>query len=497
MKLRIIIFAVLIASTTIAHKANVFLDRDFWKAEPSVELIKQKIAEGHNPSESDDFAFDGVSYGIIDNAPLESIKFMLTQEGNPVTKPTHGSVSYLLWAAYKGNIDLMKHLLDLGADVHMATSRGTNILSMTAIGGIVNTEVYDLILSKNVDIHSSNSSGANALLLLAGSNADDASTFEYLVKKGLSWNSQDADGIVLFNFAAFGGNMYIMMMCVGMYLDYTSINSKGENALFFASYGRKRSEIQLETFKYLESLGLEVDVVNWEGQTPLHNAIFRANEETINFFIENGVNPNQVDKYGNTVLINAARGKVENMEVLLPHVADINHQNHEGHTVLSMAVKRGSEKVFDFLVEQGADLHLLDAQKNDLMSLAFQSFRSRQEAAYDHIITALMEHELQLADAYDQGNTLAHLAIEQNSAFLLKKAIALGANVNAKNDIGLSPLHLAAMKATDKDMIELLLEAGADKSLHTDFEESAYQLASENELLNGDAVATELLKMED
>ncbi|MEL6944895.1 MAG: ankyrin repeat domain-containing protein, partial [Bacteroidota bacterium] len=388
-------------------------------------------------------------------------------------------------------------LIELGSDVQMATSRGTNILSMTATGGNENTEVYDLILSKNVDIHSSNSSGANALLLLAGSNADDANTFEYLVEKGLSWNSKDNDGNGLFNYAARGGNMEIMKMCVGKDLDYTSINSKGENALFFASYGRKRSEIQLETFKYLESLGLEADVVNWEGQTPLHNAIFRANEETINFFIEKGVNPNQVDKYGNTVLINAARGKVENIETLLPHIADINHQNYEGHTALSMAVKRGSDKVFDFLVEKGADIHVLDAQENDLMSIAFQSFYTRKEAAFDHIINTLMEHELQLAESYADGNTLAHLAIEENSAYLLKKAIALGTNVNLKNDIGLSPLHLAAMKATDKNMIELLLEAGADKSVRTEFEESAYELANENELLDGDAVTTELLKMDD
>ena len=35
---------------------------------------------------------------------------MLSLDGNPVDKPTHGGIPYLLWASYKGNLELVQHL---------------------------------------------------------------------------------------------------------------------------------------------------------------------------------------------------------------------------------------------------------------------------------------------------------------------------------------------------------------------------------------------------
>ena len=39
------------------------------------------------------------------------------------------------------------------------------------------------------------------------------------------------------------------------------------------------------------------------------------------------------------------------------------------------------------------------------------------------------------------------------------------------------------MKATNNEIIDVLIAAGADKSILTDFGESSYDLASENEIL--------------
>ena len=136
---------------------NIFLDRDFWKSKPSVELVKAKINEGNNPVEQDDFGFDAVSYGIIDNTPIEIIKYLLSIDGNPVTKKTHGNITYLLWAGYKGNIQLIKYLIELGSDIEFTTERGINILLMSGFGGQQDTLLYDYFLSKGVNINSCNS----------------------------------------------------------------------------------------------------------------------------------------------------------------------------------------------------------------------------------------------------------------------------------------------------------------------------------------------------
>ncbi|MEM9528226.1 MAG: ankyrin repeat domain-containing protein, partial [Bacteroidota bacterium] len=322
----------------------------------------------------------------------------------------------------------------------------------------------------------------------------DEAVFQHLVKKGLAWDSRDEAGNGLFNYAARGGNISAMRMCVAKGLDYSSLNDKGENALFYAAYGLKRSEVQLATFKYLDSLGLQPDMVNWEGQTPLHWAVRKANPEIIDYFIGAGVNPNQVDQEGNTVWHQAARAPLAVIEALRPHISDIDQQNDTGHTLLSLLTQRGNTKAFDYLLVNGADAQVVDTDGNDLLALAFQSFYAKREANYEHVIDALIEKELPLKKQYADGNTLAHLAIEQNSAFLLEKAIALGVDVNLRNDLGLSSLHLAAMKATNPELMDMLLAAGADKTLRTSFNESAYDLAHENELLGKAQVSLEMLK---
>ena len=72
---------------------------------------------------------------------------------------------------------------------------------------------------------------------------------------------------------------------------------------------------------------------------------------------------------------------------------------------------------------------------------------------------------------------------KKNNIFLTKKALEMKINPNIKNKLGLTSLHLAAMKASDYEIINLLLNAGADKSILTNLGETSYDLANENEIL--------------
>ncbi|MEM6719904.1 MAG: ankyrin repeat domain-containing protein [Bacteroidota bacterium] len=480
-----------------AQEENIFLKREFWKANPSISEIKENIQKGHDPTAKDQFSFDAVSYAIIDNVATESIKYLLTLEGNPVTKPTHGGVTYLLWATYKGNLEVMRHLLSLGADPNFKTSRGTNMLLMAAIGGVTNTAVYDLILAQGIPVDYTNESGANALLLLSGSTLKDHSIFEYFIKKNVPTYVTDADGNNLFFYAARGGAIDAMKFWQekGVPFDYT--NTKGENAVLFASQGMKRRALRLEVFKYLsEELQLEIDIVSNQGETPLHLAARRATPELLEFFMTNGVSANQVDENGNTALINAAFGAKENLEKIASKTNQINHRNHKGESALTMAIKRNSKENFDFLIANRADYTIVDKAGNDLMYHAFKSYSTRRGEASQYIIETLQAKGILGAKKYKDGNTLAHIAVEENSDFLLKKAIELGVDLNQKNDINLSPLHLAAMKATDTKLIAILVANGADKNIRTDFNESPYDMALQNELLEKEKTDLALLKIQ-
>ena len=87
-----------------------------------------------------------------------------------------------------------------------------------------------------------------------------------------------------------------------------------------------------------------------------------------------------------------------------------------------------------------------------------------------------------------------HLAVAKNNLELIKKLEAFDLDINAKNDEGLTALHIAAMKAHNSDILEYLILEGADKTILTEFEESVYDLAAENELLQNDKVDISFLK---
>ena len=145
---------------------------------------------------------------------------------------------------------------------------------------------------------------------------------------------------------------------------------------------------------------------------------------------------------------------------------------------------------------KGADLNTIDSLGNDLMYYAFISYSSKKEDITNYIVSQLEIAGLDGKSIYHNKITLAHIAIKKQSVFLLEKAIELGVDLNYKNDINISPLHLAAMKATNTELIKVLLNQGADKNTVTEFNESPYDLAIQNELLIKEKVDLAFLKID-
>ena len=67
-------------------------------------------------------------------------------------------------------------------------------------------------------------------------------------------------------------------------------------------------------------------------------------------------------------------------------------------------------------------------------------------------------------------------------------------NVNAKNSEGNTALHLAAMRAKNSDILKYLVSIGAKTDAVTEFDETAFDLASENEILKSSKSNLDFLK---
>ena len=114
---------------------------------------------------------------------------------------------------------------------------------------------------------------------------------------------------------------------------------------------------------------------------------------------------------------------------------------------------------------------------------------------FDQKLITLTAAGLKMDALQSNEETLLHLAVKKNSLPLLKTLATYQIPMNTKNKEGLTPLHLAAMKATGTEILQFMIDKGADKKVKpnfenisdkkatTDFGETVYDLASENEIL--------------
>ncbi|SEL36522.1 Ankyrin repeat [Aquimarina amphilecti] len=490
----IVVFVIFFAKTN--AQENVFLDRAYWKLNPSIDQINKDIATGNDPAELNKFAFDAVSYALIEKVDNSTIKYLLGKKGNDVNKKTHDGRTYIFWAIYRDNLEMMQFLLKKGAKTDVIDSHGYSLLNFGAVTGQKNTKLYDFCIENGADVLTEkNNDGANPLLLVAPFLEDD-SLITYFTGKGIDLHSQDDNGNGIFNYAAKKGNKTVLELLIKKGVVYKTLNHLDGNAFIFASQGTRNSVNNLELYKYLENIGIRPDVVTDDGINPLHAIAFKNKEQEIfNYFIEKGVDINQANKKGDTPFANAvSRNDLESVKYLITYVKDINQSNKSGITPLMTAVQRNTFDVINLLLDKGANTKVKDVEGNSLAYYVLKSYNKEKPEEFDKKIVLLQEKGVNLKEPQADGETLWHLAAKENDLTLLKKIEKLNIPLNEKNDEGNTALHLAAMKANKTNVLKFLLENGADKNIQTSFKETVFDLASENELLQKQNIELDFLQ---
>jgi ankyrin repeat protein len=480
-----------------AQQKNELLDRDFWKSQPSIDQVKFKIEEGHSPTAMTRFNFDPTGYAILENNPIETIQFLMEQ-GNDVNKLTHDARTYIFWAAYKGNLELMKHLVDRGANTDLLDQHGYSIMMFAAATGQPNTAIYDYCIELGADIINERTrDGRNALLAHAAS-MKSIDALDYFVSKGLDIHSTDPDGNGVFYHAAKTGNLEFLKTLISKYkVSYDKNPSTNENAILSASarFSRSGDQNPLSFYQYLEGLGLNPAIVSNDGSTALINLAYQGSDmEVFRYFIEKGVNPEQVNDEGNNSLIIASiRNSPKVVEFFLEATENVNHTNEKGESALSKAIKSNDYEIAERLIAKGASTKVLDKEGHDLGYQILDGYQGNIQD-FKKRFALLTENGYDPKSKQADGSTLLHLAVKSHDVKLLEYLVANGVDINIKDHEGQSALHVAAMLAKNSEMLEYLIDAGADKTVLTDFDESAYDLATQNELLASNKANIEFLK---
>lgn len=486
------ILALSLSSLFLQAQKNEFLDRSYWKSNPTVSKVEADIKKGYNPTELNSNAFDPTVFAIIEQAPNETIKFLLTLKGNEPNKITHDERTYFFWAAYKGNVEIMEHLLKLGAKTNLRDDKGFTPASFAAANGQTNTKVYDICVREGANLATDlDLEGANALLLAVPYDTEKLELTNYFTAKGVDLNSMDKNGNTAFDYAAKLGNIALLNKLILNGVPHT------HNAFIMASKGTRSHSNNLTLYKYLEDIRLKPTTLGKNGENVLHAIVTKEKQgDIIDYFISKGVDINQADNDGNTPFMNAvsSNSDVNVIRMLLPKVQNINHANRKEITALHLAVKNNSPEIVGLLISQGANINLSDAGGDGLAYFVTQSYNPQKKDIFEAKLKLLQENGFKFETPQKNGNTLYHLAVAKNDLSLVQSIEKFNIDINAKNKEGLTALHKAALISRDDTILKYLISKGAKKDIKTDFKETAFDIASENEALTNNKVSLDFLK---
>lgn len=502
MKIRLIIqsflaVALLMLSTSlVAQQKNVFHDQNFWRTSPTLATIQAEIQKGNSPSAMSANDFDAVSMAINNNASTEVIKFLFEHEGNSISKTTNHSRTYLHWAAARGNAEIVTFLIEKGANVQALDSHFDPPLVFASNFGMTNPAVFDAFEKAGIDLKQRLKNGATYMMLGAAYD-EGAKLIDYLISKGLKLSDLDENGATVFDYAARTGNITHMQALIKKGLKPTN------KALLFAAQGTRRASNGVDVYKYLiENLKLKPSVLDADGNNMLHLIARKQNQmETVNYLISKGLNPNAISKEGNNMLILAAGGMdSELVHFLLHKTPNVNIQNNKGESALTSAITTGSVDIAKMLLSHKANVQVKDIKGNNLAYYLIQSYRPARAGStqttdiFSEKLNLLKSMGLNVTAPQKDKSTLYHLAAQKDDLELFKKIAHLGIDINAKNDEEMTVLHKIALTAQNDKILKFLVSKNADKTIETEFGETAFDLAEQNEYLKNAKVDISFLK---
>jgi ankyrin repeat protein len=255
-----------------------------------------------------------------------------------------------------------------------------------------NVDNLNVLLDAGAKIDHRDSQKATALMRAIDWNRVSAA--RVLLARGASWNEHDRYGRTLLHAAAINGRH--------------------------------------EALKFLldENEGLDVDVQDKDGMTPLHDAVRKRHEHCVSILASARARCDIPDKLGQTAYRMA---KEQDSDVILRALSTA-----EGHAVMAGT--------------------LAPTNKPLLLSIPWES----DDAIKERLVHASKDDINQLGTIWDRS--AIHRAAIAGRTNLVKMLVEAGANVNARDNWSATPLSMA-IERNNRPLVKLLISLGADVNI--------------------------------
>ena len=368
------------------------------------------------------------------------------------------SATPLIIAVKQNHIEVVKYLLQKGADISLTTEpEKRNALHIASQEGSV--AVIEMLLSYDLRPDPRDGEGNTPLACAAANGQIEA--VNCLLEHGADPFLKGQNGWSLLHFAAQSGNVVIIETMLSKGLD---INSRGKTMCD-------------------------------DGITPLMVAAALGQERAVNLLLSKGADPHLKILMGKNLLHVAAQGgNTSIVKKALSYDIDIDSKDEGSATPLIIAVKENHVEVVKCLLQRGADMLLTyGPDKMNVLHIASQegsvaviemllSYDLRPDprdgegntplacaAANGQIeaVNCLLEHG---ADPFLKGQngwSLLHFAAQSGNVVIIETMLSKDLDIDSRaQTLGITPA-MVSIRFGKLEALKYLLEKGADGSLKT------------------------------
>ncbi|RYP68260.1 hypothetical protein DL771_006762 [Monosporascus sp. 5C6A] len=335
-----------------------------------------------------------------------TLKYLLTERKYDA-KSTEGRMA-LGTSCERGNVEVVKLLLENGADLTITKKDGWTPLHAASVNGHV--EVVKLLLEKGADVTTADNNGNTPLL--AASATGRVEVVKLLLENGADATIASNNGWTPLNSASDNGHVEVVKLLLENGADVSIADSDGWTPLGLAS-----GSGHVEVVKLLLENESSITVTNKTGRTPLYTASWNGHIEVVKLLLEKGANGVMADN-SEWRPIHAAseNGHIEVFKLLLEKGTDVTIASNSGWTPMHGASQNGHLEVVKLLIEKGADVTI----------------------------------------ASNSGWTPMHVASQNGRLEVVKLLIENGANVTIADRCGWTPMHVASQNG-HLEVVQLLL----------------------------------------
>ena len=358
----------------------------------------------------------------VDNKHTEVAKLLLTNGSKVNSKNKKRTDTPLHFAVRNGDIEIVKMLLDRGADVD-----AINLYNVTPLHIAVESkkvEIVELLLNHGACVNARDCNSSTPLLLAAKDGSEEI--VKLLLKHGADVNSP-----------------------------YTCTSIEGYTPLCLAVRGGCEKVVKL-----LLECGANVHAQDKGGKIVLHFAVEKGDEKLVKLLLKCGANIHAQDKGGKTVLHFAVeKGDEKFVKLLLESGANVDAEDKDGETALHSAVEKGDSLIIEHILKHCPDVN--NRSNRSALNVAVHGSAIR----YSKIVKNLLQYGFRVNPEGVTNYELLHAAIKKGYLKIVDELVQYGIDVNmlfkSTYRIGYMPLHVAT-KWKQQKIAKLLISYGAD-----------------------------------